>query len=149
MSRKDTHVKHEGIIDRIEGATVYVRITQHSACSGCHVQSMCTVSDRSEKIIETTYHAAADLRSGQHVWIIGSEAMSSEALRLAFLYPFIVLCCALGIATLCTDNEITAGIVSLCSLVPYYFVLYLFRRKIRKDLVFTVEPQTEETQNLS
>lgn len=148
MSRKDTHVKHEGIVDRIDGETVYVRITQHSACSGCHVQSMCTVSDRSEKIIETTCRTA-DLRSGQHVWVVGNEAMSSEALRLAFLYPFLVLCCALGIATLCTDNEITAGVVSLCSLVPYYFVLFLFRRKIRKDLVFTVEPQTEETQNLS
>ena len=108
----------------------------------------CVPFPTSEKIIETTCRTA-DLRSGQHVWVVGNEAMSSEALRLAFLYPFLVLCCALGIATLCTDNEITAGVVSLCSLVPYYFVLYLFRRKIRKDLVFTVEPQTEETQNLS
>ena len=87
MGKKDTHVKHEGTITQIDGTTVYVRIIQHSACAGCHVQSACTAADRSEKIIETTCYIP-DLYVGQQVWVVGNEAMSNEALRLAFLYPF-------------------------------------------------------------
>ena len=90
MGKKDTHVKHEGTITQIDGTTVYVRIIQHSACAGCHVQSACTAADRSEKIIETTCY-------------------------IPDLY-------------------------ALLSLLPYYLTLYLFRKKIRKSLVFTVEP---------
>ena len=95
MGKKDTHVKHEGTITQIDGTTVYVRIIQHSACAGCHVQSACTAADRSEKIIETTCYIP-DLYVGQQVWVVGNEAMSNEALRLAFLYPFLVICCVLA-----------------------------------------------------
>ena len=80
MGKKDTHVKHEGTITQIDGTTVYVRIIQHSACAGCHVQSACTAADRSEKIIETTCYIP-DLYVGQQVWVVGNEAMSNEALR--------------------------------------------------------------------
>ena len=137
--RKNTHVKHEGTIDRIEGTNVFVRITQHSACAGCHVHSACTVADRSEKIIETIC-SLPGLHAGQRVWVVGNEAMGGEALRLAFVYPFIVLCCALLIAYSLTGNEVWSGLIALCSLAPYYLILYLLRHKLRRDLVFTVEP---------
>ena len=94
MGKKDTHVKHEGTITQIDGATVHVRIIQHSACAGCHVKSACTAADRSEKIIETICHLPG-LYVGQPVWVVGTEAMSNEALRLAFMYPFAVVCCRL------------------------------------------------------
>ena len=139
MGKKDTHVKHEGTITQIDGTTVYVRIIQHSACAGCHVQSACTAADRSEKIIETTCYIP-DLYVGQQVWVVGNEAMSNEALRLAFLYPFLVICCVLAGIYLLTCDETVSGITALLSLLPYYLTLYLFRKKIRKSLVFTVEP---------
>ncbi len=138
MGKKDTHVKHEGTIEKIEGTTVYVRIVQHSACAGCHVQSACTVADRSEKIIETKYYKH-DLHIGECVWVIGNEAMSNEALRLAFIYPFLVLCAVLVIAYMFSRHEGIAGIAALTALLPYYLILYMMRRKIRRDLVFTVE----------
>ena len=138
MGKKDTHVKHEGTIERIEGTIVYVRIIQHSACAGCHVQSACTAADRSEKIIETTYYKN-DLHVGQRVWVIGNEAMSNEALRLAFVYPFILLCAVLVGVYLLSRNEGVAGLSALAALVPYYILLYIMRKKIRRDLVFTVE----------
>ena len=45
-------INHNGIIEKIDGGTVYVRIIQQSACSGCHAKSMCTASESKEKIIE-------------------------------------------------------------------------------------------------
>ena len=122
MGKKDTHVKHEGTITLIDGTTVYVRIIQHSACAGCHVQKACK----------------ADV--GQQVWVAGNEAMSNEALRLAFLYPFLVICCVLAGIYLLTGDEAVSGITALLSLLPYYLTLYLFRKKIRISIVFTVVP---------
>ena len=140
MGKKDTHVKHEGTITQIDGATVHVRIIQHSACAGCHVKSACTAADRSEKIIETICHLPG-LYVGQPVWVVGTEAMSNEALRLAFMYPFAVVCCVLAVCYYLTGDEGVSGTAALLSLLPYYLALYLMRKKIKKSLVFTVEPQ--------
>lgn len=146
MGKKNTHVKHEGTITQIDGTTVYVRIIQHSACAGCHVKSACTAADRSEKIIETTCYTP-DLYVGQPVWVVGTEAMSNQALRLAFLYPLVMICCVLAGAYFISHDEAVAGVSALLSLLPYYLSLYLLRKKIKKSLVFTVEPQ-HQSENL-
>ncbi len=125
MGTKNTHVKHEGTITRIDGKAVYVRIVQHSACSGCHVQSACTVADRKEKIIETSPVDISGLYVGQPVWVVGTESMGNEALRLAFLYPFLVVCCVLAVVYFYTRQEALSGCAALVSLLPYYLVLYL------------------------
>lgn len=78
---------------------------------------------------------------GQPVWVVGTEAMSNEALRLAFMYPLAVVCCVLAVCYYLTGDEGVSGIAALLSLLPYYLALYLMRKKIKKSLVFTVEPQ--------
>lgn len=139
MGKKDTHVKHEGTITQIDGTTVYVRIIQHSACAGCHVQS-CMYGSRPQRKNHRNHllHTRSVRRTTSMG--VGNEAMSNEALRLAFLYPFLVICCVLAGIYLLTGDEAVSGITALLSLLPYYLTLYLFRKKIRKSLVFTVEP---------
>jgi len=44
---------HPGIIERISGEKVFVRILSQSACSACHAKGACSVADAEEKIIET------------------------------------------------------------------------------------------------
>ena len=47
-------INHTGFVEKIDGDTVFVRITQQSACSGCHAQSMCSASEKKDKIILAT-----------------------------------------------------------------------------------------------
>ena len=86
-SKMDNTIKHEGIVERIENGIAYVKIIQHSACSGCHVKAACTIADQQEKIIETVC-SGCNIKIGERVFIVGNETMSRKALKLAIIYPY-------------------------------------------------------------
>ena len=65
----DNTIKHEGIVERIENGIAYVKIIQHSACSGCHVKAACTIADQQEKIIETVC-SGCNIKIGERVFIV-------------------------------------------------------------------------------
>ena len=130
----DNTIKHEGIVERIENGIAYVKIIQHSACSGCHVKAACTIADQQEKIIETVC-SGCNIKIGERVFIVGNETMSRKALKLAIIYPFF---CLFGILSV---NELLSGILSIIALIPYYTVLYFRKSKLRKDFIFTLEKE--------
>jgi len=65
---------HEGIIDRIENDTIFVRILSKSACSACHSKSMCNVSEMTEKLVEVQ-DSVSDYKAGQEVNIILDQTL--------------------------------------------------------------------------
>jgi sigma-E factor negative regulatory protein RseC len=65
--------------------------------------------------------------------------MANKALLLAFGVPFLVLVCVLVLVLKLTGNEGVAALSGLLALVPYYLVLYFFRRRIREQLSFYIE----------
>lgn len=131
-------IEHKGLVRRISDDHVEVMIIQKSACAGCHAKSACSASDMAEKIIEVTY-TGNDLKPGDEVTLIGSESMGWKAVGYAFLLPFIVLLTTLIVATELLENELTAGIVALGILIPYYLILYCFRNRMRKKFSFTLK----------
>lgn len=92
-------IKHEGIIERIENGIAYVKIIQHSACSGCHAKAACSIADQQEKIIETVC-SGYNIKAGDRVFVVGTETMSRKALRLAVIYPFFCLLACFALHTL-------------------------------------------------
>ena len=48
----ENRIRHEGIIEAVDGATARVRILQVSACAGCKIASHCHTSDSKEKIVD-------------------------------------------------------------------------------------------------
>lgn len=137
----DNTIKHEGIVERIENGIAYVKIIQHSACSGCHVKAACTIADQQEKIIETVC-SGCNIKIGERVFIVGNETMSRKALKLAIIYPFFLSFSAyFALHTLFSVNELLSGISSIIALIPYYTVLYFRKSKLRKDFIFTLEKE--------
>ena len=141
----DNTIKHEGIVERIENGIAYVKIIQHSACSGCHVKAACTIAGKvlefiKEKIIETVC-SGCNIKIGERVFIVGNETMSRKALKLAIIYPFFCLFGILCIAYAFSVNELLSGILSIIALIPYYTVLYFRKSKLRKDFIFTLEKE--------
>ena len=47
----ENNVKHEGIVQSIEGLNVTVKMTVNSACSGCHAKSICGAADSRDKVV--------------------------------------------------------------------------------------------------
>lgn len=131
-------IEHPGTVLYIRNGVARIKITQYSACSGCHARSVCILSDCSEKTIDIPYTASA-LQAGDSVTITGSEQIGNKAVRLAFLYPSVIVFIALFAVFYYTENELTAGITALAALIPYYITLYFFRNILKKRLVFSIK----------
>ena len=79
-------IEHPGIVEQVDGSKVRVRITQYSACAGCHAKSACTISDRKDKWIDVE-DASGDYHTGEAVVIVGENSLGREAVLLAFVLP--------------------------------------------------------------
>ena len=84
-------INHNGIIEKIDGNAVFVRIIQQSACSGCHAQSMCSASEKKEKIIEVNDNNPGRFHVNEEVTLCGQSSLGLQAVFLAFVLPLILL----------------------------------------------------------
>ena len=65
--------------------------------------------------------------------------MGLKAVFCAYMLPFLLVLTALLILLQTGSREVVAGTVSLCILGIYYLVLYLFRSKLSKEIVFKIK----------
>ena len=137
----NNNIKHIGIVESIDGPHVRVKILQSSACSSCSVKGHCNISETKEKIIDIFDGEKAGFCTvGQQVMVCGTTSMGMKAVFLAFVLPFLVLLAALFVTMRVTDgDEAISALVSLCTLIPYYILIYLFRNKISRTFSFTLE----------
>lgn len=135
------NIKHLGIVENIDGSHVRVKIVQSSACSACSVKGHCTISESKEKTIDVFNVRNVPCRIGEQVLVVGTTSMGLKAVLLAFVLPAIVLFFALTISLHITGkDEIRSVLIALCSLVPYYFIIYKYKNKLGRSLLFTLEP---------
>lgn len=136
MSQK---ISHAGVIERIEGDSIKVRIVQTSACAACKVASHCNAAESKVKIVDVFGCDTAKYSTGQEVTVWASRDVANRALLLGFGVPFLLLVCVLMIALRFTVNEGAAALWALGSLVPYYFALWLLRDRIQRGISFQIE----------
>ena len=133
-------IKHRGIVESIDGTHIQVRIVQTSACSGCSIKGHCNASESKDKLIDVYDKGASAYRKGQDVMVYGTTSMGMKAVLLAFGVPFVVLFVALYATLQITGNELTAALVGLAALVPYYLIIYICRGKLSRKFLFMIEP---------
>ena len=131
-------IRHEGVIDSIDGQKVTVRILQESACSGCQASRICRAAESKEKLVDVDMSGAESLSVGQTVTVVAGERMGMTAVLLAFGLPLLLLLISLIAGVKVTGSEKVAAIASIAVLVPYYIVLFLCRDRIKKDFGFRI-----------
>ena len=131
-------IRHEGVINSIEGQKVTVRILQTSACSGCQASRICRAAESKEKIVEVDMTDIDGLSVGQTVVVAGAESLGIKAVAFAFGLPLLLLLAALITAMSVTGSERVAAAAAMGVLVPYYIVLFLLRNRIKKDFQFRI-----------
>ncbi|NLJ01800.1 MAG: SoxR reducing system RseC family protein [Bacteroidales bacterium] len=132
-------IEHEGIVEKISGNLVTVRILQQSACSACHAKDMCMAADSKEKLVEIP-DVTGPYRLNDRVIIEGKESIGYKAVLWAFVIPLLILLATLVVSlTVWEFNEIEAALTSMAALAPYYLVLYLLRDKMAKSFRFNIK----------
>ncbi|WP_455593183.1 SoxR reducing system RseC family protein [Bacteroides sp.] len=132
-------ITHQGIVENINGSQVSVRIIQTSACSACSVKGHCSSADSKEKVIEVT-DTSSSYRVGDSVTLVGTTSMGMQAVLFAFVLPFFVLIVALFLFMALTQNELYAALAALAVLVPYYYIIWLNKSRLKRKFSFTIKP---------
>jgi len=130
-------INHEGIVQKTGDKSVLISIISSSACSGCHAEGSCSMSGKEEKTIEVS--GRYDVRPGDRVTILMKESMGYAALFLGYLLLLIILIISLIFFISLNIAELTAGLSSLAVLVPYYTLLWFFRKRINEKFTFTLK----------
>ena len=134
-------IKHRGIVEKVEGSHVVVRIVQTSACAACSAKGLCNASESKEKQIDV-YEVNASYQIGEEVVLCGTTSMGMRAVFLAFGIPMLLLMVALFVTMRVTDGDaLVSSLVALFAVVPYYLVIYFMKDKLNSTFSFTIEKQ--------
>ena len=134
-------IKHRGIVEKIDGSHVVVRIVQTSACSACSAKGLCNASESKEKQIDV-YEVNPAYRIGEEVVLCGSTSMGMKAVFLAFGIPVLLLLAALFVTMRITDGDaLLSAFVALLAVMPYYLLVYFMKDKLDRTFSFTIEKQ--------
>jgi sigma-E factor negative regulatory protein RseC len=129
---------HPGIVDHIEKGKVFVRILSQSACSACHAKGMCSVSEVEDKIIEVDVLNEGAYKNGEQVTVRMQQKLGRKAVILGYVIPLVILVASILTFVTVLKNEGLAALISLLMLVPYYFILYLLRKKLKQQFSFSI-----------
>ena len=130
-------IEHDGIVANADDRTVTVKIVSNSACSGCHAEGFCMVSDKKEKdiIVPGKYTVAP----GDCVIVQMKKSMGYKALFIGYILPLLVFLVAMILFAAFSVGEIYAGLGALVILIPYYLILWFFRKRIDNNFTFTIK----------
>ncbi len=138
MVTPEKHIEHPGVIDRVEGRRVFVRIESRSACGNCHARSQCSISEMQEKLVEIPVLNADTYTEGQVVTVSLERSLGFQALLLGYMIPFVIVLIGIVVLMAITDNELLSALIGIGLLPPYYLWLYLIRKRLKDRFHFRI-----------
>lgn len=132
--------EHKGIVIEVTDDTVMVRIESVSACAACHAKGLCSMSDKTDKIIEVKRSTLKrEHQVGDEVTLVASSGKGLLAVVFAYITPALVAVAAIAVMLSVGANELVSSLVAIALVAVYYFVLYLFRSKLNRTFVFGIK----------
>lgn len=130
-------IQHSGTVKKVDGSSVLVSITCNASCSGCHAEGLCGISGKEEKTIDIK--GSYNISPGDQVTILMDQSTGFKAVALSYLVPLVIVVGSLVVMNLLSFNELTAGLVSISLLVPWFLILHFFRNRINRSFTFTIK----------
>lgn len=131
-------IAHIGKIVDITPEFTTVEIISHSACSSCHAEGLCGMSDAVKKAIQLPT-VPGNWTVGQEVNVMLRKSMGFKAVWLAYMIPLLVLLAVLLILVNMGVADLVAGLIAIGAVAFYYLVLALFRNKLANDYSFYIK----------
>ncbi len=131
-------LEHKGVVSEVGEKVVEVEFVTESACSECRAKGLCGVEDGNKRFVTVWEPNAQYFVVGEEVMIGVSEVMGMKAALWAYIVPFFIMVGTLLLTTGLGWGEMVAALTSLGALCFYYVVLWCFRRRIEKEIVFKI-----------
>jgi len=130
---------HKGIVSSVDEKNLYVTILAESACSACRAKGMCNLSEMKEKVIEVGRQGQINRKPGDEVKVVMDRSSGTSAVILGYILPFVLLIVTLLVANGVAHNDAVSGLSALLILIPYYYILYLSRNRLKRSFRFRIE----------
>ena len=139
MKKSGSHgtIQHSGTVKQVEENSVLVSITSNSACSGCHAEGVCNISGKEEKTISVI--GRYNVQPGDNVTVEMSESMGMKAVVLSYVMPVFIIIAGLVVFSFLSISEAASGLAAISLLLPYFIILYIFRKYINRSFTFTLK----------
>jgi sigma-E factor negative regulatory protein RseC len=95
------------------------------------------MSESEVKIVEVK--GSYSVTPGDSVSVLMKQSQGYAAVLYGYIFPLLSVIIILMILAGLGVPELTAGLVSLGMLLPYYLILYLFRKRINEKFTFTLK----------
>jgi len=139
MGRSNDYIEHEGVVIEIDRGFISVEIESKSACSSCHAKGACSIGDMELKIVEIEGCDYNSYEVGERVNVMLKRTMGYRALWISYLFPLIILMVLLvSLSSLGLSEPIT-GLAIIGGISLYYSIIWVFRDRLKRDFVFTIE----------
>lgn len=132
-----SQIEHKAVVVSLE-PHIQVKMERISACASCRTKHICGMDEKSEKIVDITERPKETIEIGDEVTIYIEQRLGNVALFWGYLMPFIVLVVTLFTLLALQYSEGVAGLFSVGVLVPYYFILYLLKDRLKKEFEFKI-----------
>lgn len=134
----ENRISHEGIITKIDNDNIEVKILSKSACASCNIKTACNMSEMQEKIITIPAPKDKKLSIGQDVVISIRLGQANRAVIFAYVIPVIILISMIFILSILKIDEGINALISIGTLIPYYFVLFLLKDRIKRKFEYEI-----------
>ena len=137
--KQPEQIEHRGVVRSVEEGIVRVAIEVNEACGSCASRKACAMGSSKQREIVVATADANRYSVGEAVQVGAKQSLGVVAVLLCYVVPLVVLVGALVVAISLGCSEGVSAIISLGSIALYYAILYLFRNKISRKVIFTID----------
>ena len=134
-----SQIEHKGTVALVGRNFVRVDIEVMEACGSCASRKACAMGQGTTREIMVYTDEAQHYSIGEVVNVSAKQTVGLTAVLLCYVVPLVILVSALALPISLGVSEGIAALLSLTVTALYYFVLWLFRHKIAKRVVFTIQ----------
>ena len=107
-------------------------------CDGIRNRIVFGVVEIQLKIINVPYPKNKDLSIGQEVKVSMGLGQANKAVIFAYVIPTIILFSMIFILNYFKIEEGINALISIGSLIPYYLIIFLFKKKIKRKFEYEI-----------
>lgn len=139
MVGRNSTITHVGKVVEVNDDKITVLIPRASACGSCHAKGFCSSTDSKETVM-TIPNKGENVVANEEVTVSIQRSVGFQAVLFAFVFPiFLMLVVIFSLPSILGLSEELSGLIGLGSLIPYFFLIYLFNHKFTKKFIFHIE----------
>ncbi|MBE6209602.1 MAG: Fis family transcriptional regulator [Rikenellaceae bacterium] len=133
------YIEHKAVVVAVEGSVVEVEMTVEEACAGCRAKEICGVGTGERRVVAVHDSMAQYYEVGEQVSISIEEIMGVKAVIYTYIIPFFIMITLLLGLKAAEASDLVAGGSALLAAGLYYVVLWFFRSRLEKEIVFKIK----------